>query len=336
MSDMPPVPWGRILVAAPSEAALIGMLPLAERLVAEGRARLTFLLTLPALPDLERVASLAQRPAGELDARRREEHRSRVRAHLDGLTAPDDVALEVRTGELFLETIRLVEAQGFDLVVKPAERRSRPGLERIADAFRASTDQHLLRKCPAPVWLVEGDLRQPPARVLAAIDVDLEAASEPDTLVALNARIREQLLGFVALGAEEIVLLHAWEAPGEGLLRRWMPADEVDGALAAYLGDIERGRRRALEQFGEALRVEIAARECRCVVRLRLQRGSARMVVPEVVRRDRPDLLLLGTVGRSGVRGLLIGNTAEDVLNAVEGSLFAVKPPGFVCPLELS
>lgn len=220
--------------------------------------------------------------------------------------------------------------------MKPAERRSWPAIDRIADAFRASTDQHLLRKCPAPVWLVEGDLPGTPARVLAALDVDAEIASEPDTLLALNGRIRDQLLGLVELGAEEIVLLHAWEAPGEGLLRRWIAADEVEGTLAAYLDGAERGRRRSLEQLGEDLRAAIDARGLRCVVRLRLQRGSARMVVPEVARREAPDLLVMGTVGRSGVPGLLIGNTAEEVLNAVDGSLLAVKPPDFVCPLELS
>ena len=58
-------------------------------------------------------------------------------------------------------------------------------------------------------------------------------------------------------------------------------------------------------------------------------------MLPEAVRRLDADLLVMGTVGRSGIPGLLIGNTAEDVLNAVDCSLLAVKPPGFVCPLDL-
>lgn len=333
MSGAGSAPWARILVAAASEDALVRLLPLAERLAAGEASRLVFLLALPALPDLERVASLAHRSAREVDAERLAEHRASMAAQLAAHAGVGEAALEVRSGELFLEAIRLVEARGCDLLVKPAERRMRPGLERVAGAFRASTDQHLLRKCSAPVWLVEGETPHLPRRLLAAVDVDADAATEPDTLVALNGRIRDRLLDLAALGATEILLLHVWDAPGEGLLRRWMPADEVDGALAAYLDDAQSGHRRALEALAEGLREALAARGLACAVRLRLPRGSARTVVPEMVRRDRPDLLVMGTVGRSGVPGLLIGNTAEDVLNGVEGSLLAVKPPGFVCPL---
>jgi len=46
------------------------------------------------------------------------------------------------------------------------------------------------------------------------------------------------------------------------------------------------------------------------------------------------DLIALGTVGRSGVEGLLLGNTAENVLAESDCDILAVKPAGFVSPIS--
>ncbi len=41
------------------------------------------------------------------------------------------------------------------------------------------------------------------------------------------------------------------------------------------------------------------------------------------------------TVGRIGIPGLLIGNTAEEVFQTTNCSVLAVKPEGFQSPVEL-
>ena len=46
-------------------------------------------------------------------------------------------------------------------------------------------------------------------------------------------------------------------------------------------------------------------------------------------------LLVMGTVCRTGLSGFLIGNTAEEVLGAVDCSVLTVKPEGFVSPVTL-
>ena len=48
-----------------------------------------------------------------------------------------------------------------------------------------------------------------------------------------------------------------------------------------------------------------------------------------------PDLVVLGSVSRGGIAGLLIGNTAEKVLERVECSVLTVKPDGFKTPVTL-
>ena len=46
------------------------------------------------------------------------------------------------------------------------------------------------------------------------------------------------------------------------------------------------------------------------------------------------DLIVMGTLGRTGIAGLFIGNTAEDVLRETQTAVLAAKPDGFVSPIE--
>ena len=48
------------------------------------------------------------------------------------------------------------------------------------------------------------------------------------------------------------------------------------------------------------------------------------------------DLVVMGTVARTGIAGLFIGNTAEAILDQLACSVLAVKPSGFVTPVKLS
>jgi nucleotide-binding universal stress UspA family protein len=57
-------------------------------------------------------------------------------------------------------------------------------------------------------------------------------------------------------------------------------------------------------------------------------------VLINVVDKD-IDLLVMGTVCRTGIAGFLIGNTAEEVLNQVDCSVLTRKPVGFVTPVTL-
>ena len=38
------------------------------------------------------------------------------------------------------------------------------------------------------------------------------------------------------------------------------------------------------------------------------------------------------STGHSGLSGLVMGNTGEQILNGIECSVLAVKPDAFVCP----
>jgi len=66
---------------------------------------------------------------------------------------------------------------------------------------------------------------------------------------------------------------------------------------------------------------------------IHLLQGRPELVIPELARNKKIELIVMGTVCRTGVPGLIIGNTAETVLRMVDCAVLTVKPPGFVTPV---
>ena len=70
--------------------------------------------------------------------------------------------------------------------------------------------------------------------------------------------------------------------------------------------------------------------------RTHLVQGWARKEIPALAKRIEADLVVMGTVARTGVPGFIMGNTAETILNQIDCSVLAIKPPGFKTPVTLA
>jgi universal stress protein E len=66
----------------------------------------------------------------------------------------------------------------------------------------------------------------------------------------------------------------------------------------------------------------------------RLIKGQPKRLIPEYVNSNGIDIVVMGTIGRSGIPGLLIGNTSETVLQAVNSSVITLKPDDFLSPIR--
>jgi nucleotide-binding universal stress UspA family protein len=69
--------------------------------------------------------------------------------------------------------------------------------------------------------------------------------------------------------------------------------------------------------------------------KVHLLKGEADKVIVEQAGKKRIDLVVMGTVCRTGLKGFFIGNTAEKVLQRIGCSVLALKPQGFVSPVSL-
>jgi len=186
-----------------------------------------------------------------------------------------------------------------------------------------AVDMELLRKCPCPVLLVR---HGPPAakpRIACAVDASTD---DPDTQ-ALNARIVEHALVMAsALGSDPPLLLHAWVPFAERAVRLHATADQ-------FIGYVEHAQRHAVDTLTRLAQSFPGRLDEHATV---LRRGLPEDVIPQFVVAEGVDVLVMGTVARAGLSGILIGNTAERLLRKLPCSVLTVKPDGFVSPIRLS
>jgi nucleotide-binding universal stress UspA family protein len=251
-----------------------------------------------------------------------ESRRAAAEAQLAALCPDGPPPLHLRRGKTYLEVIRHVIEGDTDLVIKAAEPLS--GLQRF---LFASTDQHLLRKCPCPVWLQTAQAAAAPRRVLAAVDIDIDDAAEPETLRALNRRVLDAARHVAAPDGAQVTLLHVWEAMGDGMVWAFSAQGDAQAASEAYVAEIHAARHAALAALIEDQPGPPALTPL-------LVRGTPEQVIDAQSRALSADVVVMGTVARTGLRGVFIGNTAENIINSLGCPVLAVKPPGFVSPLD--
>jgi nucleotide-binding universal stress UspA family protein len=242
---------------------------------------------------------------------------------------PDyQITPQVKVGKTFVEIIRHVIDTDCDFVVKQAEPLS--GIHRL---LFASTDQHLLRKCPCPVWMQPAGASSEAKRVIAAVDVDLTDAAEPDTLMSLNRRVIKSACIVAAPTGALVTVIHAWDAVGEGLV--WAFSSDTHSRVKAdrYVNEVLNDRQRAMRRLVEAVKADLSG-TAHAALEPILIRGAPETVIKEQSRKLSADVVVMGTVARTGLSGVFIGNTAENIINTLECPVLAVKPDGFISPLD--
>ena len=136
-------------------------------LARSNQARLTVCAIVDTIPSEMQMAAIAITPREVLDiavAEKRDWLNSIVEPFAaDGV--PHDA--KVLVGKPFIEIIRQVLRNHHDLIIKCADADS--GLREM---LFSSTDKHLMRKCPCPVWLLKPRVPDSFRTILAAVDLD--------------------------------------------------------------------------------------------------------------------------------------------------------------------
>ena len=223
------------------------------------------------------------------------------------------VERHVAWGSPFLELVRQVIADRHDLVIKTAEGRAplRPSLF-------GSTAMHLLRKAPCPVWIAKMGSPVLPRCIVAAVD---PLAEDP-----LSEKIVKTALDLAQRTGSRLHVVGAWSTPGSSILRTTLGRD----GLSRYGALLQRQAKASLEQAVARLGARLGT------VEIHVLEGEPHEVVPAFVSTCGADLLVLGTVARGGIPGLFIGTEAEQIMRAIECSVLALKPDGFVSPVTLA
>jgi universal stress protein E len=241
------------------------------------------------------------------------------RESLDGLekefqNSGVEVSTAVLRGRAVTALVKEVIAAGHDLLARSHAR----DLSARGSAF-GSIDRGLFRKCPCPVWVVGPGEHTRPRRILAAVHSNPESDEEQD----LNRRIVEHALELADLEHGTITIAQAWTPFGLQVLAPRLSEEDV--------AEFVREARRAIKDDLDALVKSLGDRAAKATVKL--VKGEPGVAIARLVKTDDIDLVVMGTMARSGVVGLVVGNTAERMLDGLRCSVFTLKPRGFVSPL---
>jgi len=222
-------------------------------------------------------------------------------------------------GTPFIEIIREVLRDEYDLVMISAEGRS--GLK---DIFFGRTTMHLMRKCPCPVWVMNPDQPRHYSHILAAVDPKPHDQERSE----LNIKIMDLATSLAQREQSELLVAHTWTFP----LERYIKSGRVKIPKNTYdewVENVKDERRRSLNALLGEYDLENLKSE------VYLLKGEAQNLIPELAEARQVELIVMGTVCRTGLAGFLIGNTAEKILRQVDCSVLTVKPDGFVTPVKL-
>ena len=216
-----------------------------------------------------------------------------------------------------IEVIRHVLRDGYDLVIKEAE----PVEE--GKGF-GSMDMMLLRKCPCTLWLAR-PVRHKKEEIRIAVAVDPKSRDPLEKLLSLQLLELSRSMSD-ALGGS-LSILSCWDYEYEQFLRYKAWANISEEEHTRNIREAESDH----QIFLSALIEESGIGSNHQVFRMR---GRPDSLIPEFVGKELVDMLVMGTVARTGILGFLIGNTAENILNKITCSLMALKPAGFVSPVK--
>ncbi|MDD2605442.1 MAG: universal stress protein [Desulfobacterales bacterium] len=230
-----------------------------------------------------------------------------------------NIRMDERVGKTANEVIRAVLTNRYDLVIKPAENPS------WTQKLFGGDDMDLLRKCPCPVWIMKPQEKSSYRQVLAAVDFDPKHLS---VSAELNREIVQLSASLALSDFATLHFVHAWEGfAASTILSR---GDVSLTGVASYVEQEQEQHRIGLQQLAEELRQWLGEKAYGYLSpRFHLPKGPARKVIPPLAAELGADLVVMGTVARAGISGLLIGNTAEAIIDQLSCSVLAVKPPGF-------
>lgn len=305
-----------ILVAASVGQLEVPVLKAAARLTAANAGQITVLDVIEPLPPRRRTVSV-EGQAVDLEELMLRDRREQLRQAVDKAGIKDAV-VEVTAGKPFVETIRYAMTHGCDVVIVGESPSSKDRPRSVAPDV-----MQLLRTCPTPVWVMCPS-RARTVRVLALVDPDPDDPRRD----SLNDLVLELATSIVRRESGELHVAHAWEFLGESTLRHSafaaIPDREVDTMVQAArdehrarLGELT--KRHGVGDLGG---------------RTHILKGAPAKVLPELADRLHINLIVMGTVARTGLSGLIMGNTAETMLRFVRCSVLTVKPEGFVSPIE--
>lgn len=217
-----------------------------------------------------------------------------------------------------IQIIQHVLRYGHDLVIKEAEPSEKK------NGFKA-IDMELLGKCPCAVWLSR-PIQHSRQNIRVAVAIDPE--SHEPAAEALSERMLQLAHSLAKSCNGELQIISCWDYLFEEDLRHSVWVKVSDSEIAEAVGKEQYHHSAALESVIKSSGIPNSK------YKIHHLRGKAEELIPLFTEEQSIDILVMGTVARTGIPGFILGNTAENIFQNLSCSLLALKPQGFVSPVK--
>lgn len=212
----------------------------------------------------------------------------------------------------FESIINYANEGDYDIIVKNTHQH-----DKLKAVIFTPTDWHLMRKAPMPVLMVKDHDWPVNGKIICALNV----SAEDEAHRTLNGKIIDHAKDLAAKFSAQIHLVNGY------------PGTPVN--LAIELPDFD------VNTYNDAIKMQhiqrvhhLAELHAIPVEQCHVEEGLPEDVIPDLASRLDAELVILGTVGRTGFSAALIGNTAEHVIDSIQCDLLAIKPEGYISPLS--
>lgn len=201
----------------------------------------------------------------------------------------------------------------FDIVIKGTHEH-----DKLRSVIFTPTDWHILRKCPTPVLLVKEHSWPVNGNILAAVNV----GSEEKDHQSLNDKITQEAKNLSAVIEANVHLVNSYPGTPVNIA---IEIPEFDSA--EYNETMLKHHRDAMNEHAQQFGINTEQSH--------VKEGLPEDVINQQASDIDAELVILGTVGRTGISAALIGNTAEHVIDRLNCDVLALKPDGYVSPLAI-
>jgi len=188
-----------------------------------------------------------------------------------------------------------------DLIIKPVSRHGG-----ISDYIHTPLDWSLMRTAPCAVLVSREPDWSQPERVLAAVDVADEQHEDLTREILQTAATLTNVLG------TELHLVCAYPSLGQSVNDLQIAMD-----YEGIKEDMRENRRARLQRWIDELALQVA--ECHVL------EGKPATVIPDLANGLPATLTVVGTAARTGLKKILLGNTAEDIIGRLHGDIVTVR-----------
>ena len=189
-------------------------------------------------------------------------------------------------------TIRAIEKSGCDLMIKSSFHHSK-----ARRFFRTTSDYKLMHRCVCPILFTHQGQEWKTDRMLACLDL---VSGDPQHMKLNNVVIRDAR-AFANIVGMDLYIACAYT---ETIDSEHLP-------LKTHGHDVTRA------QLGELYDVKPE--------RVLLRQGNTVETLKTICDEIDPSIMIMGTLARTGIKGKLIGNTAEKLIDIVDADLLIVN-----------